>query len=99
MGKCPVPFTTFIFNSGFDSIGQKLSERVESFHFTHAINAFRRQINKELEVDAVKPWLRQDLGGIMVLPVCCNKHDIKSQFARKFLDKLEIDLEVGRWWP
>ncbi|KAL8796113.1 MAG: hypothetical protein Q9195_001446 [Heterodermia aff. obscurata] len=26
-------------------IGQKLSERVESFHFTHAINAFRRRIN------------------------------------------------------
>ncbi|KAK3044873.1 hypothetical protein LTS18_000125, partial [Coniosporium uncinatum] len=26
-------------------IGQKLSERVESYHFTHAINAFRREIN------------------------------------------------------
>ncbi|KAL8725313.1 MAG: hypothetical protein Q9181_006458 [Wetmoreana brouardii] len=50
-------------------IGQKLSERVESFHFTHAINAFRRQINVELESEAVKPWLRQDLGGIMVLPI------------------------------
>ncbi|KAL8947909.1 MAG: hypothetical protein Q9222_005858 [Ikaeria aurantiellina] len=50
-------------------IGQKLSERVESFHFTHAVNAFRRQINVELESESVKPWLRQDLGGIMVLPV------------------------------
>ncbi|KAI4122440.1 MAG: hypothetical protein LQ338_005817 [Usnochroma carphineum] len=50
-------------------IGQKLSERVESFHFTHAINAFRRQINVELDSQAVKPWLRQDLGGIMVLPI------------------------------
>ncbi|KAL8716889.1 MAG: hypothetical protein Q9225_005812 [Loekoesia sp. 1 TL-2023] len=50
-------------------IGQKLSERVESFHFTHAINAFRRQINVELESESVKPWLRQDLGGIMVLPI------------------------------
>ncbi|KAI4205697.1 MAG: hypothetical protein LQ350_000194 [Teloschistes chrysophthalmus] len=50
-------------------IGQKLSERVESFHFTHAINAFRRQINVELESASVKPWLRQDLGGIMVLPI------------------------------
>ena len=50
-------------------IGQKLSERVESFHFTHAINAFRRQINMELNNDAVKPWLRQDLAGIMVLPI------------------------------
>ncbi|MCJ1268973.1 hypothetical protein MMC22_008861 [Lobaria immixta] len=50
-------------------IGQKLSERVESFHFTHAINAFRRQINVELEAEAVKPWLRPNLGGIMVLPI------------------------------
>ncbi|KAI4148019.1 MAG: hypothetical protein L6R39_002918 [Caloplaca ligustica] len=50
-------------------IGQKLSERVESFHFTHAINAFRRQVNVELESQSVKPWLRQDLGGIMVLPI------------------------------
>ena len=50
-------------------IGQKLSERVESFHFTHAINAFRRQINLELNEEMVKPWLRQDLGGIMVLPI------------------------------
>ncbi|KAL9030829.1 MAG: hypothetical protein Q9196_001083 [Gyalolechia fulgens] len=50
-------------------IGQKLSERVESFHFTHAINAFRRQINVELESESVKPWLRQDLGGLMVLPI------------------------------
>ena len=50
-------------------IGQKLSERVESFHFTHAIDAFRRQINVELESESVKPWLREDLGGIMVLPI------------------------------
>ncbi|KAL9009555.1 MAG: hypothetical protein Q9173_005425 [Seirophora scorigena] len=50
-------------------IGQKLSERVESFHFTHSINAFRRQINVELESQSVQPWLRQDLGGIMVLPI------------------------------
>ncbi|KAL9036635.1 MAG: hypothetical protein Q9214_006045, partial [Letrouitia sp. 1 TL-2023] len=50
-------------------IGQKLSERVESFHFTHAINAFRRQVNVELEADAVKPWLREGFDGIMVLPV------------------------------
>ncbi|MCJ1383688.1 hypothetical protein MMC17_006802 [Xylographa soralifera] len=50
-------------------IGQKLSERIESYHFTHAINAFRRQLNVELESEAVQPWLRQDLGGMMVLPV------------------------------
>jgi DDHD domain len=50
-------------------IGQKLSERVESFHFTHAINAFRRSINVELGNDAVQNVCRKDLGGIMVLPV------------------------------
>jgi len=51
------------------SIGQKLSERVESFHFTHSINAFRRQINVELGTGAIRTYLRDDLGGIMVLPV------------------------------
>ena len=50
-------------------IGQKLSERVESFHFTHAINAFRRRTNMELEAEVIKPWLREDLGSVMVLPV------------------------------
>ncbi|KAL2044346.1 hypothetical protein N7G274_003051 [Stereocaulon virgatum] len=50
-------------------IGQKLSERVESFHFTHAINAFRRQVNVELESEIITPWLRQDLGTLMVLPI------------------------------
>ncbi|KAB2577404.1 putative phospholipase [Lasiodiplodia theobromae] len=50
-------------------IGQKLSERIESFHFTHAINAFRREMNVELGTDSVKSHLRDDMGGIMVLPV------------------------------
>lgn len=50
-------------------IGQKLSERVESFHFTHSINAFRRQVNIELNSDSVWPHIRPDLGGIMVLPI------------------------------
>jgi len=50
-------------------IGQKLSERVESFHFTHAINAFRRSVNVELGNDAVRRVYRHDLGGVMVLPV------------------------------
>ena len=50
-------------------IGQKLSERVESFHFTHAINAFRRSVTMELQSEAVKPWLRPEVGSIMVLPV------------------------------
>lgn len=50
-------------------IGQKLSERIETFHFTHAINAFRREVNVELGTNDVKRHLRNDMGGIMVLPV------------------------------
>lgn len=50
-------------------IGQKLSERMESFHFTHAINAFRRNINEELNSEPVWPHVRQGHGGIMILPV------------------------------
>ena len=29
-------------------------------------------MNIEMESDAVQPWLRPDMGGIMVLPVCNN---------------------------
>ncbi|WEW57386.1 hypothetical protein PRK78_002853 [Emydomyces testavorans] len=50
-------------------IGQKLSERFESFHFTHAINSFRRQVNIELNSNSVWPHMRPDLENIMVLPV------------------------------
>ncbi|KAK4205661.1 putative phospholipase [Triangularia verruculosa] len=50
-------------------IGQKFAERVESFHFTHAVNAFRRMVNVELETPAVKSVLRPEQNGIMVLPV------------------------------
>ncbi|KAJ4354591.1 uncharacterized protein N0V89_006328 [Didymosphaeria variabile] len=50
-------------------IGQKLSERMETFHFTHAINALRREVNVELGDNDVKRHLRRDMGGIMVLPV------------------------------
>lgn len=49
-------------------IGQKLSERVESFHFTHYINSFRRLLNVELANEMVRPHLRDDVG-LMVLPV------------------------------
>lgn len=49
-------------------IGQKLSERVDSFHFTHAINGLRREFNVELSTEAVKGNLRDETG-IMVLPV------------------------------
>lgn len=50
-------------------IGQKLSERMESFHFTHAINAFRRQVNVELSSDSVWPHMRPEQENIMILPV------------------------------
>ncbi|ORY64257.1 DDHD domain-containing protein, partial [Pseudomassariella vexata] len=50
-------------------IGQKLAERVESYHFTHAINAFRRAINIELGNETVRSVLRDGQNGIMVLPV------------------------------
>lgn len=50
-------------------IGQKLSERMESFHFTHAINAFRREVNVELNSDIVWPLTRPELENIMVLPI------------------------------
>ena len=50
-------------------IGQKRSERVESFVFTHVINDLRRQVALTLEAEQVQPVLREDLGGIMVLPV------------------------------
>ncbi|KAL8387540.1 hypothetical protein RB595_009835 [Gaeumannomyces hyphopodioides] len=46
-------------------IGQKFAERVESFHFTHAINSFRRAVNTELGSNKY----RDAAGGIMVLPV------------------------------
>ncbi|KAK3644820.1 hypothetical protein LTR56_009485 [Elasticomyces elasticus] len=50
-------------------IGQQLSHRMESFHFTHAMNTFRRDVNVEVGTDQVKAHFRKDMGGIMVLPV------------------------------
>ncbi|KAI0965963.1 DDHD domain-containing protein [Xylaria arbuscula] len=50
-------------------IGQKLAERVENYHFTHAINAFRRAMNVELNSDASRAVLRDGQNGIMVLPI------------------------------
>jgi hypothetical protein len=50
-------------------IGQKLSQRMESFHFTHAINAFRREVNVEVGSKDCKSKLRDGMGGIMVLPI------------------------------
>lgn len=50
-------------------IGQKLSQKIESYHFTYAINTFRREINVELGTPDIKAQFRSDMGGIMVLPV------------------------------
>ncbi|KAK3714943.1 hypothetical protein LTR37_007433 [Vermiconidia calcicola] len=50
-------------------IGQQLSHRMESYHFTHAINAFRREVNVEVGSKEVKARFRKDMGGIMVLPI------------------------------
>lgn len=49
-------------------IGQKFAERVESFHFTHAITAFRRAIQLQVREESVKSVLRDNHNGIMVLP-------------------------------
>ena len=50
-------------------IGQKLSEKVESFHFTYAMNTFRRDVNIERDNGNMKSVLRSNLGDVMVLPV------------------------------
>lgn len=50
-------------------IGQKFAERVESFHFTHAINAFRRAANIELGSPIVQQIVRPGQNGLMVLPL------------------------------
>ena len=49
-------------------IGQKLSERVDSYHFTHAINSLRREFNVEVASDDLKSNMQDNLS-IMVLPV------------------------------
>ena len=50
-------------------IGQKFAERVESFHFTHAINGFRRAMNIELGSPTMQQILREDNNGLMILPL------------------------------
>jgi hypothetical protein len=70
-------------------IGQKLSERIESFNFTHAINAFRREVNVELGSDGVKSQLRPDCGGIMVLPV-----SVCSSLTRLFFFPMQSSISL-----
>lgn len=50
-------------------IGQKFAERVESYHFTHAVTAFRRSMQIATGSGTVQPVLRDGFDGIMVLPV------------------------------
>ncbi|KAH8735344.1 DDHD domain-containing protein [Ilyonectria robusta] len=50
-------------------IGQKFAERVESFHFTHAISGFRRAVNMELQSPIVQDVLRDGQNGLMILPL------------------------------
>lgn len=50
-------------------IGQKIAERVESFNFTLSMNTFRREMNVEMNTASVKGHFRDDMGGMMVLPV------------------------------
>lgn len=49
-------------------IGQKIAERVESYHFTHAINGFRRAVNHEIRNPNIQHVLRQG-HGLMILPL------------------------------
>lgn len=50
-------------------IGQKFAERVESFHFTHAINGFRRAITMDYGSPAVQYIVREGHSRLMVLPI------------------------------
>ncbi|GAO14879.1 hypothetical protein UVI_02007180 [Ustilaginoidea virens] len=50
-------------------IGQKTAERVESYHFTHAINSFRRLVNREMGSSTIQRILRKGQNGVMVLPL------------------------------
>jgi hypothetical protein len=50
-------------------IGQQYSKRMESFNFTHAMNAFRRDVHVEVGSKEVKARFRRDMGNIMVLPI------------------------------
>ena len=50
-------------------IGQKFAERVESFHFTHAINGFRRAVKLEYGGPVLQSVLREGHNGLMILPL------------------------------
>jgi DDHD domain len=50
-------------------IGQKLSLRFEGFSFTHAANSLRRLVSTDLLNPAVRKGLRDNFGGIAILPI------------------------------
>lgn len=50
-------------------IGQKIAERVESYHFTHAINSFRRMVDSEFQNPVVQEVLDNSQSRLMVLPL------------------------------
>lgn len=66
IGFTPPKITDLIFV--IHGIGQKLSERVESFSFTFAINRFNILITEQLNSPAVKQYLEQDTT-ILALPI------------------------------
>lgn len=99
MGGSPKSLLEHSPDKYYTRIGQKLSERVESFHFTHNINRFRRQMNLELQSDPVKPWLRQDLGSVMVLPVgLADNYNRIGSSVNHSEDQLALQDEFGRRW-
>ncbi len=50
-------------------VGQKLSLRYEGFSFTYATNSLRQLINADLLNPSVRKGLRNNFGGIAVLPI------------------------------
>jgi hypothetical protein len=77
-------------------IGQKLSERMETFHFTHAMNGFRREVNVELGTPDVKRHLRKDMGGMMVLPVSWN--NLSELFTGSYFTGKLATTRISRHW-
>ncbi len=50
-------------------IGQKFSEKDDSWRFTHAMNDLRRSVNLARATTEVRNLMRNNIGGIMILPV------------------------------
>ncbi|KAF2861742.1 hypothetical protein K470DRAFT_275900 [Piedraia hortae CBS 480.64] len=63
----PLPTTDLILV--IHGIGQKLSKRVSSFNFTHAVDSFRRSIQREASLPSTQTHFRKGMGGITTLPI------------------------------